>query len=414
MVKIIQEQGVLDLILAFFTSAALTTALVFRRRMKAAESNHTREKDRLKAELETLEQRLEARTAILELLPDPLLTLDERFTIIRANRAARELFDIDQVEKPLSRFIRAPEILDGVQQALSRNRRMETEYVNRDGNERFFRVLFEVIPPQTYSRTRLLVAFSETTALKQAARTNADFVANASHELRTPLTGLLGFIETLQGAAKNDAGAREHFLGIMHEQALRMTRLVQDMLQLQKIERNLHAAPSERVNLSALLDKIIESLAIKADQRQMRISFRDRLKTPDVLGDTEELTQIFQNLLDNAIKYGAAGSTIELELDSASLPPKNLPAAAVRVRNEGEGIDPEDVPRLTERFYRTKAAREKSDSGTGLGLAIVKNAVNRHQGKLEISSAMGGVTQFTVYLPIAPVAASRVQEASQA
>jgi two-component system phosphate regulon sensor histidine kinase PhoR len=337
--------------------------------------------------------RLASRTAVLELLPDPLLTLDGQVRIIRANRAARRLFGEDILNKPLFAAIRAAPLLASLQQAFHQGTRAETEYLHPGVVERFFRVILEVVPSHAEQQTRFILVFSDVTALKQAARSKADFIANASHELRTPLTTLVGFIETLQGAAKDDPAAREMFLGIMHEQTQRMVRLVQDMLHLQRIERHLHEAPTEQLPLVPVIEKVVRALHLKAEQRQMAIEVAI-LYPAVVLGDEEEMIQVVQNLLDNAIKYGQVATKVEVSLKTEEN------SAYLTVRNTGEGINAEDIPRLTERFYRTKTAQEKSDGGTGLGLAIVKKAVSRHGGRLEVHSTPGLFTEFSVVLPV--------------
>lgn len=344
--------------------------------------------------------RMESRTAILELLPEPLLTLDGQVRIIRANQAARRLLGEDIVNKPLSAAVRAAPLLASLQDALLQGKRAETEYVHSGAVERFFRVILEVVPFQPEQQTRFILVFSDVTALKQAARSKADFVANASHELRTPLTTLVGFIETLQSTAKDDPEARAKFLGIMHEQAQRMVCLVQDMLYLQRIERHLHETPTEPLLITPIIDKVVQALHLKAEQRRMPIAVEicDRAV---ILGNEEEMVQVIQNLVDNAIKYGQEGTTIDVSLKTLEQ------QVYLTVRNIGEGINSQDIPRLTERFYRTKTAQEKSDSGTGLGLAIVKNIVSRHGGKLEIKSTPGAFTEFLVILPAAIYSALR-------
>jgi two-component system phosphate regulon sensor histidine kinase PhoR len=225
----------------------------------------------------------------------------------------------------------------------------------------------------------------------------ADFIANASHELRTPLSTLIGFLETLAGPAREDTEARARFLPIMLEQARRMARLVSDLLSLSRIELHEHTPPTGRVDLTAILHGVADALEIKAKNRGMAIRIEaDRL--PPVLGDADELAQVFQNLIDNAVKYGSRNSEVRVMAGPAEV-------------DRGEGIPREHLPRLTERFYRVDSARSRELGGTGLGLAIVKHIVNRHRGHLEIESAPGEGSRFTVYLRTAadqsqPAAAS--------
>jgi two-component system phosphate regulon sensor histidine kinase PhoR len=236
----------------------------------------------------------------------------------------------------------------------------------------------------------------------------ADFVANASHELRTPLSSLLGFIETLRGPARDDPEARERFLAIMHEQATRMARLVDDLLSLSRIEMNEHVPPTGRVDVADALRRAVDTLLLKAAARGMRIEIDAPADLPPVTGEADEIAQVLQNLIDNAIKYGRPNSTVRVAVGRSN---RALPggsgggdatageesAIAVSVRDEGEGIARQHLPRLTERFYRVDTARSRAAGGTGLGLAIVKHIMNRHRGALEIDSELGRGSTFTVH-----------------
>jgi two-component system phosphate regulon sensor histidine kinase PhoR len=244
--------------------------------------------------------------------------------------------------------------------------------------------------------------------LKRADQMRVDFVANASHELRTPLSTLIGFIETLGGPARNDPEARDRFLAIMLEQAQRMARLVADLLSLSRIELNELTQPTGRVDLGRLLGSVADALEMKAAERGMRIVVAAASDLPQVVGDPDELAQVFQNLIDNAIKYSRPNTAVRVtaipvEPDSTRAPRRLArDAVAVAVADEGEGIAREHLPRLTERFYRVDSARSRLLGGTGLGLAIVKHIVNRHRGHLDIESTAGKGSTFTVYLRAVP------------
>jgi two-component system, OmpR family, phosphate regulon sensor histidine kinase PhoR len=223
----------------------------------------------------------------------------------------------------------------------------------------------------------------------------ADFVANASHELRTPLSTLIGFIETLQGPAADDSDAQRRFLAIMQQQAERMSRLVDDLLSLSRIELNEHLPPTDHLALSGLLKTLSATLELKAAAHGMVIDLDVPDDLPPILGDAEQLAQVFQNLIDNAIKYGGPNTPITITaMRSARVPG----AVAVAVRDHGDGIPRLHLPRLTERFYRIDTARSREMGGTGLGLAIVKHIVSRHRGVLEIDSEIGEGSTFTVHL----------------
>ncbi|HXA71264.1 MAG TPA: ATP-binding protein, partial [Stellaceae bacterium] len=261
--------------------------------------------------------------------------------------------------------------------------------------------------PPTSAGAAAVVTLTDITGMKRSERMRQDFVANASHELRTPLATLLGFIETLRGPARDDNAARERFLSIMAEQASRMARLVDDLLSLSRIELNEHLAPKERVDLRRVLIAVADGLEQRAAKRQMRIDVALPDSLPDVVGDPDEIVQVFQNLIDNAIKYGRSGTAVEV---TAGASPRRLAgalAAEVAIRDHGEGILAEQIPRLTERFYRVDPARSRELGGTGLGLAIVKHIVNHHRGLLEIESELGQGSVFTVHLPIVETAEPR-------
>jgi two-component system phosphate regulon sensor histidine kinase PhoR len=226
----------------------------------------------------------------------------------------------------------------------------------------------------------------------------ADFVANASHELRTPLSSLMGFIETLRGPARDDAAARERFLGIMQQQAERMSRLVNDLLSLSRIELDEHVQPTGRVSVGPLLQSVADALELKAQRRGQRLELDLAPELPQVTGDSDQLYQVFQNLVSNAINYGRQGGIVGI---SARLARGARGGLTVSIRDQGEGIAKEHLPRLTERFYRVDPARSRAVGGTGLGLAIVKHIVSRHRGRLEIDSEVGRGSIFTVHLPAA-------------
>jgi two-component system phosphate regulon sensor histidine kinase PhoR len=255
-----------------------------------------------------------------------------------------------------------------------------------------------------------VLTLHDITQLKRAEQMRGDFIANASHELRTPLTTLTGFIDTLRGPAREDAEARERFLAIMHEQAARMIRLVEDLLSLSRIELNEHVMPQGRVALGPLLRHLADTLELRAGERDMRIRLDLPPDLPEVLGDRDELAQVFQNLVDNGIKYGRSGSEITVAAaaigvrSSYSSDAGDSPFVSVAVRDCGEGIAREHLPRLTERFYRVDTARSREMGGTGLGLAIVKHILNRHRGFLDIESTPGTGSVFTVFLRPHPAA----------
>ena len=227
----------------------------------------------------------------------------------------------------------------------------------------------------------------------------ADFIANASHELRTPLAALSGFIDTLRGPARDDAVARERFLAIMQAQAGRMARLIDDLLSLSRIELNAHLRPDKDVDLVAILRQVADGLQTLANDRAVEIKITAPPSPLVVLGERDELIRVFENLVENALKYAASGKRVEIELTRIEAAGGKR-EAQITVQDYGPGIAPEHLPRLTERFYRVDVAESRAQGGTGLGLALVKHILNRHGGRLTIESTPGQGATFTAHLPL--------------
>jgi two-component system phosphate regulon sensor histidine kinase PhoR len=216
------------------------------------------------------------------------------------------------------------------------------------------------------------------------------------------LASLIGFTETLRGPAADDPPAQQRFLGIMAEQGARMNRLIDDLLSLSRIELTEHQVPSERVDLAVLVPRLVAGLEPRLTQRKVRMAVQIAEDLPPVTGDADQMAQVLQNLLDNAVKYGHEGGTVELLVQRAEGAPRwpARPGVAISVMDQGAGIPPEHLPRLTERFYRVDKGRSRAVGGTGLGLAIVKHIVNRHRGQLSIESKVGVGTTVSVWLPL--------------
>jgi two-component system phosphate regulon sensor histidine kinase PhoR len=244
----------------------------------------------------------------------------------------------------------------------------------------------------------MLMTFHDQTPLRRVEEMRADFVANASHELRTPLAALSGFIDTLQGSAKNDAKTRERFLGIMQSQASRMARLIDDLLSLSRVELSAHVRPDTLVDLVPIIRQVMDGLEPLARERQVAIDLELPQTQAVIAGDREELLRLFENLIENALKYGASGGKVMLSLMSA-MSGEGMPEVRVMVRDFGPGIAPEHLPRLTERFYRVDVGDSRAQGGTGLGLSLVKHIVNRHRGRLLIDSAPNEGAAFTACFP---------------
>lgn len=361
------------------------------------------ERQKRRAELQAA---LSGNQAILSSLPDPLLLLDADRRVVHLNPAAQAIFGARLLARDLSSLLRNPALTDAVDQVLSGGEEQVVTFPITGKIERHMIARVVRLSEASVEGAVALLTLHDVTGIKRADRMRADFVANASHELRTPLSSLIGFLETLRGPAADDADAREKFLGIMHEQALRMSRLVSDLMSLSRIEMEEHSQPTAAVDVAMVLNSIVSGLQIRTAERQIKVECADA-SLPTVLGEVDALTQIFQNLIENALKYGRKGSQVRIETwavgDGASRRGRRLeqPSVAISVIDKGEGIPREHLPRLTERFYRVDPARSRELGGTGLGLAIVKHLVNRHRGLLEIESEMGKGSRFTVYLPIA-------------
>jgi len=342
--------------------------------------------------------------AIVDGLPDPLIALDRHRRVVRTNRAARDLLGMVGAERDLSMTMRHPELLAAIDALLETGAdgnfvgpdRTSVEIVLSGAPELDVIVHARRLPRAAADGSLALIVLHDTTALRRAERMRADFVANASHELKTPIAGLAGFIETLRGPARDDPGARERFLGIMGEQADRMRRLVDDLLMLSRIEQHEHARPDSEVDVTRVLRGVQDLLQLKASSRGVTLELSLDPALPQAIGDADELTIVFQNLVDNAVKYTKPSSVVRVIAR-----PLGVEHLCVAVSDEGEGISAVHLPRLTERFYRVDTARSRQLGGTGLGLAIVKHVVNRHRGRLEIQSAPGKGSVFTVTLPSA-------------
>jgi len=370
---------------------------------------------------------------ILERLPDPILVVaggkaedltSRRF--VYANAAARELFFIQRPGGPLTTAVRAPEVLEAADEALYGRASGSAVYEPGGAQGRVWRARATPLRPASEGGPALaLLTFRDETEVRRAEQTRADFLANASHELRTPLASLSGFIETLRGHARDDAGAREKFLSIMHLQARRMSRLIDDLMSLSRIELNEHVPPAGEVDLALAIADALDALAPQAGERGVTFRVVAPPSGPSIVGDRDQVLQVIQNLAENALKYSPRGGEVVVELtqglsaaDAAHprserashmslLTPDHAGGqtyAVLRIQDSGPGLAREHLPRLTQRFYRVEGQKSGERSGTGLGLAIVKHILNRHRGGLCVESVEGEGATFTAFFPSRPVA----------
>jgi len=341
----------------------------------------------------------------LDALPGPLLQLTNERQIVRANRAAEKMFGGNLEDRDLAGVMRSPSLLAALSRAVEERVGQDMQFVLPAPIERSFAARVEPLSKPARDGTALVLALVDLTSIQRADQMRVDFVANASHEIRTPLATLIGFIETLRGPAKDDAEAREKFLTIMESHAQRMARLVDDLLSLSRIEMNEHTPPSGEADLAGIIEAVRDQLEWQAKKRDVTVELDIKAEARAVLGDADELTQLFQNLVSNAIKYGDQGSTVTVHAEAVVDAPGTVGwrladhgAIAISIQDQGDGIPREHLPRLTERFYRVDTARSRELGGTGLGLAIVKHIVSRHRGALNIDSEAGVGSTFTVYL----------------
>ena len=335
-------------------------------------------------------------------LPGPAIVLDRDGRVIAYNEAAVGLAPAMRRGDPALISLRMPELVNAIRRATRRREPQRVEFFERVPRDRWYEAF--VCPVRLPSgeggpSDLLLMTFNDLTPLRRVEEMRADFIANASHELRTPLAALLGFIETLQGRAKDDRAAREKFLTIMQAQATRMARLIDDLLSLSRIELNAHLQPSTPVDLAPIMRQVIDGLQMLARDREVEIKVTVPAEPLIVLGERDELIRALENLVENALKYGAAGKRVDVTL-SAGQTRAGTPEARLAVRDYGPGIAPEHLPRLTERFYRVDIADSRQQGGTGLGLALVKHVLNRHGGRLTIESTPGQGATFCLHVPL--------------
>ncbi|MEM6903945.1 MAG: ATP-binding protein, partial [Pseudomonadota bacterium] len=364
--------------------------------------------------------------------------LDAERRITQGNAAAIALFGHPTIGRDITVALRNPDVLQAVDVALSKGQERRIEFTTAGPVPQIFEArvtpfghrMRHVVDAERAERQERLAASNQgieaqeqqsydpfgsvmltlhdITAVRRSEQMRADFVANASHELRTPLASLLGFIETLSGPAQNDGEARGRFLGIMADQASRMAKLVEELLSLSRIETDEHRPPTDPVDMGEVLQRVAAGLELRAAGRNMRIELTGEQDLPLITGDGDQLAQVFQNLIDNAITYADTdttvmvtakchenGSAIARQMGGGS----DMPLIEISVKDRGPGIAREHLPRLTERFYRVDPARSRAAGGTGLGLAIVKHIINRHRGRMTVDSVVHEGSTFTVFLP---------------
>ncbi|MFD1796013.1 PAS domain-containing protein [Paracoccus aurantiacus] len=350
---------------------------------------------------------------LIAALPVAVLAVDADARVTAANTAAQAMLGEALTDRPFVNVLRHPVVVQALDAVLdpghvvppvsdpilpavaSGGHRMRLQ-ISARGRDIPAEVTVSALP----ARGGALIVIEDSSGIEAAEQQRRDFVANVSHELRTPLTALIGFIETLRGPARDDPAARDRFLGIMEAEAGRMNRLVRDLLSLSRVETEERRRPAERIDLAMMIRAVAATLQPQADAAGVAIVTAGADEPVLVQGDADQLTQVFHNLVENAVKYGGGGGEVSLRVFHIDHDPVlRGPAIAVEVADRGEGIDTMHLPRLTERFYRVDSHRSREKGGTGLGLAIVKHIVTRHRGRLRIESEKGKGSRFTVILP---------------
>jgi two-component system, OmpR family, phosphate regulon sensor histidine kinase PhoR len=335
-------------------------------------------------------------SALIEAVPVAMIVVGDDDRLTAANQAAYLLLPTVHKGDPLHKMMRAPDVLDAVRRVRLTGVCEGVIWRERVPLERHFDVTISPLNVEGCERAIVIVLRDLTDAMK-VEKMRSTFIANVSHELRTPLASMLGFIETLQGPARDDPAARTRFLDIMRTQGRRMARLIDDLLSLSRIEQNAHMRPSETIDLVSIAHHVIDTLTPAAREAHIELvlSAPSSLK---IMGERDEMVRVAENIIENAIKYGSSddGSAMRVEVRLA----QEGREAVFEVRDYGPGIPAEHVPRLTERFYRVDAGASRAKGGTGLGLAIVKHIVAHHRGRLTIESRPNEGATFRITLPM--------------
>ena len=343
--------------------------------------------------------------AVFDSVPTAIIVVDQRRRVVHANRAALDLLGSAAMGRDLALSLRHPMVLDSLDSVLRGVPEKSGEITMPVPVSRTLSFRIETLAGAPLEDNSVAtIVLNDVTSARKTEEMRADFVANVSHELRSPLTALIGFIETLRGPASDDTEARTRFLDIMHRESQRMSRLIEDLLSLSRVEINEHVRPRHKIDVEQVIINVIEVLEQQAEQRGMVLDLRVETGLPDVLGDADQLNQVFRNLIENALKYGGQGNPVTITAKPVDrIPGSACAGIAVSVADKGPGIPKELLPRLTERFFRVDKARsstaETGIGSTGLGLAIVKHIVSRHRGYLAVDSGVDQGSMFTVYLP---------------
>lgn len=348
---------------------------------------------------------------IFDRLPSAIIVVDDRRRVMHANRSAIDLIGDNALNRDLALSLRHPLILDSLDAVLAGSPEQKGEItIPAPVAQSFVFHAERILDTPLSDGSFATLVLDNITSAHKTEEMRASFVANVSHELRSPLTAIIGFIETLQGPASDDVGARQRFLNIMRRESQRMARLIDGLLSLSRVEIDEHIAPKDAVDVPRIIQNVIESLQPQAAKKDITLNLDAEDNTPLAIADADQLHQVFRNLIENAIKYGGEENTVKISTKPVDrVPGSARPGLSVTIQDQGSGIPKSLIPRLTERFYRVDEARsstaETGMSSTGLGLAIVKHIINRHRGHMTAQSEIGVGSTFTVFLPAHPASA---------
>lgn len=332
---------------------------------------------------------------LLDAVPLPMVQIDSDGRIALANASGTSLLGSSQIGRDHVIGLRQPALLEVIDRAFHEGIAGQAHYevIGASDATSTASYLVTVTPVLVAGERQVICAFQDVTAHEHVNQLRQDFIANVSHELRSPLTSLLGIIETLKSTARDDPAARSRFLDIMQQEVARMARLVRDLLSLSQTEAKERQKPTAPVDIIGLTGTVIDTLRPLADAAGVALEMTAEGAIAPIPADADQLVQILQNLISNAIAYDRLGKSVTVAIYPAG------DMLRIDVRDHGEGIAPEHLPRLTERFYRVESHRARIQGGAGLGLAIVKHIVSRHRGRLSISSQRGKGTCVSVFLP---------------
>lgn len=340
---------------------------------------------------------------LFDTIPDILMMVDSELNIVRANNAAISVFGKQLVHKKITDITPDANLIDSINKSISDGAEQKLEISSKAGNVTLdYLVMIEKFPASSMGNVSAVIIMHDITESKLHKQMLKDFVANASHEIRTPLTSVMGFLENIQDMEHDDdentKKHRQTFISIMHDQTERMSKLVEDLLSLSKVEMSEKTVPEGIVDINKIISSTKNRLKFLAEEKNIKVAFSKTNNLPQVKGDASELMQVFTNILSNAIKYSPANTqvTIKTTLEHRAETQEDL--IVTEIKDDGEGIDKKHLPRITERFYRVDKMRSRKIGGTGLGLAITKHIINRHRGELKIESTIGEGSVFTVYL----------------